>query len=68
MHGISHLQIKRRGYRAVLKNMHNSTSPQEIETEIENLGHMVTNIWNIKQFRPNITTLDVFCRTETCPE
>jgi hypothetical protein len=31
--------------------MHYSINPQEIETEIENLGHTVTNIWNIKQYR-----------------
>jgi hypothetical protein len=29
--------------------MHYSINPQEIKNEIEKLGHMVTNIWNIKQ-------------------
>jgi hypothetical protein len=28
-----------RSYRVVLKNMHYSISPEEIKTEIENLGH-----------------------------
>jgi hypothetical protein len=39
-----------RSYKVVLKNMNYSINPQEIETEIENLGHMVTNIWNAKQY------------------
>jgi hypothetical protein len=38
-----------RFYRVVLKNMHYSINPADIKTEIENLGHTVTNIWNIKQ-------------------
>jgi hypothetical protein len=37
-----------RSYRVVLKNMHYPTNPEEIKSEIENLGHTVTNIWNIK--------------------
>jgi hypothetical protein len=40
-----------RSYRVVLKNMHYSISPEEIKTETENLGHTVTNIWNIRQYR-----------------
>jgi hypothetical protein len=31
--------------------MHYGINPEEIKTEIENLGHTVTNIWNIKQHR-----------------
>jgi hypothetical protein len=31
--------------------MHYSINPEEIKTEIQKLGHTVTNIWNIKQFR-----------------
>jgi hypothetical protein len=31
--------------------MHYCINPEEIKTEIENLGHTVTNIWNIKQYR-----------------
>jgi hypothetical protein len=33
-------------YRIVLKNMHYSINPEEIKTEIEKLGHTVTNIRN----------------------
>jgi hypothetical protein len=29
--------------------MHYSDNPEEIKTEIEKLGHKVTNTWNIKQ-------------------
>jgi hypothetical protein len=38
----------------VLKNIHYSISPEEINTEIEKLGHMATNIWNIKQHRTKL--------------
>jgi hypothetical protein len=34
-------------YRVMLKNIHYSINPEEIETEIENLRHTATNIWNI---------------------
>lgn len=37
-----------RSYKVVLKNMHPSTSLQEIKEELSELGHSVTNIWNIK--------------------
>jgi hypothetical protein len=43
-----------RSYRIVLKNMQYSVSPQEIKTEVEQRGHMVTNIWNIKQYRAQL--------------
>jgi hypothetical protein len=33
--------------RTVLKNMHYSINPEEIETEVEKLGHTVTNIWKL---------------------
>jgi hypothetical protein len=52
-----------RSYRVVLKNMHYCINPEEIKTEIEKLGHRVTNIWNIKQYRTKLP-LHVFCRTE----
>jgi hypothetical protein len=39
-----------RSCRLMLKNMHYSINPQEIKTEIEKLGHTVTNIWNIKKY------------------
>jgi hypothetical protein len=47
-------KLKERRYRVVLKNMHYSINPEEIKTEIEKLGHMVTNIWNIKQYRTKL--------------
>jgi hypothetical protein len=34
--------------------MHYSINPKEIKTKIEKLGHMVTNIWNVKQYRTKI--------------
>jgi hypothetical protein len=34
--------------------MHYSINPQEIKTEIEKLGHTVTDIWNIKQYRTKL--------------
>jgi hypothetical protein len=37
-----------------VKNMHYSFNPEEIRTEIEKLGHSVTNIWNIKQYRAKL--------------
>jgi hypothetical protein len=40
-----------RSYKVMLKNMHYSINPADIKTEIEKLGHTVTNIWNIKQNR-----------------
>jgi hypothetical protein len=33
-----------RSYRIVLNNMQYSINPEEIKTEIEKLGHKVTNI------------------------
>jgi hypothetical protein len=43
-----------RSYRVVLKNMHYSIAPVDIKTEIEKLGHQVTNIWNITQYRTKL--------------
>jgi hypothetical protein len=40
-----------RSYTVVLKDMHYSINTQEIKTEIDNLGHTVTNILNIKEYR-----------------
>jgi hypothetical protein len=34
--------------------MHYSINPEEINTEIEKLGHTVTNIWNVKQYRTKL--------------
>jgi hypothetical protein len=38
-----------RDYSVVLKNMHFSINPADIQSEVEKLGHTVTNIYNIKQ-------------------
>jgi hypothetical protein len=43
-----------RSYGVLLKNMHYSITPEEIKTEIQKLGHTVTNIWNIKQYRTKL--------------
>jgi hypothetical protein len=34
--------------------MHYSINPEEIKTEIEKLGHTVTNVWNNKQYRTKL--------------
>jgi hypothetical protein len=69
MHGISRLQITREiSYRAVLKNVNYSINPKEIKTEIEKVRHMVTNVWNTKQYRTKISLSMFFCRTETYPK
>jgi hypothetical protein len=31
-----------------------SINPEEIKNETEKLGHRVTNIWNIKQYRTKL--------------
>jgi hypothetical protein len=43
-----------RSFRTVLRGLHYSTDTSEMKTEIEKLGHMVVNIFNIKQIRINI--------------
>jgi hypothetical protein len=42
------LKPKERSCSVVLKNMHFSINPSDIQSEIEKLGHTVTNIFNIK--------------------
>jgi ribosome-associated translation inhibitor RaiA len=37
-----------RNYRVVLKNMHFSINPADIQSKIEKLGHTITNIYNVK--------------------
>jgi hypothetical protein len=37
-----------RNYRVVLKNLHFSINPADIQSEIEKLEYTVTNIYNIK--------------------
>jgi hypothetical protein len=44
-----------RRYRVVLNNMHYSINTEEIKTEIQNLVHTVTNIWNITQYRTSLS-------------
>jgi hypothetical protein len=48
-----------RSYRVVLRNMHFSINPSDIQSEIERLGHTVTNIYNIKH-RVTKTSLSMF--------
>jgi hypothetical protein len=67
MHGISQLQIKRRSYRVVLKNMHYSINPQEIKTEIEKLGHTFINILNIKECRTKLPLSMFFLELKPAP-
>lgn len=38
-----------RSFRVVLKNMHYSSDLDSIKEELTKGGHIVTNIWNIKQ-------------------
>lgn len=44
-----------RNFKVVLKNMHPSTDTDEIKKALDELGHTVTNIWNIKQRRTEKT-------------
>jgi hypothetical protein len=44
---------KEHSYRVVLKHMHFSINPSEIQPEIEKFGHTVTNIFNVKHVSPN---------------
>jgi hypothetical protein len=48
--------------------MHYSINPEEIKTGIQNLGHTVTNIWNIKQYRAKLPLSMFFLRTKAYPE
>jgi hypothetical protein len=45
---------KRKKLQISVKNMHYSINPEEIKTEIENLGYKVTNIWNIKRYKTKL--------------
>jgi hypothetical protein len=56
-----------RSYRVVLKNIHYSMNPEEIKTEIEILGHTVTNIWNIKQYRTKLALSRFFAEVKPAP-
>jgi hypothetical protein len=48
--------------------MHYSVNPAEIKSEIENLGHTITNISNIKLYIYNYASSPCSCRVKTCPE
>jgi hypothetical protein len=58
----------KRSYRAVLQNMHYSTNPEEIKTDIEKLGHTVTNIWNIKPYRTKLSLPMFFVELKLAPK
>jgi hypothetical protein len=45
---------KERNYRVVLKHMRHSINPDDMKSEIQNIGHKVANIWNIKQYRTKL--------------
>jgi hypothetical protein len=47
--------------------MHYSINPQEIKTEIEKLGHTVTNVWNIKQYRTKLPLSMFFVELKPAP-
>jgi hypothetical protein len=53
-----------RSYRVVLKN---SIPPTDIKTEIEKLGHHVTNIWNITQSRTKLPLSMFFVDLKPAP-
>jgi hypothetical protein len=54
-------------YRVVLKNMHYSTNPDEMKTEIEKLGHKVANVWNITQYRTKLPLSMFFVHLKPAP-
>jgi hypothetical protein len=47
--------------------MHYSINPDDIKSEIENLGHKVANIWYIKQFRTKLTLTKFFVNLKPAP-
>lgn len=61
-----------RNFRVVVKNLHYSTDPKEIEEEINQYGHQVANVWNIKNrtkvplpmfmidLKPNTNNSDIY--------
>jgi hypothetical protein len=51
----------------MLKNMHYSINPADIKTEIQKLGHTVTNIWNIKQHRTKLPLSMFFVELKSAP-
>jgi hypothetical protein len=53
-----------RCFRTVLRGMHYSTDVEDIKSATELHGHTVTNVYNIKQQRTNITVI-ILCRPKT---
>jgi hypothetical protein len=47
--------------------MHYSINPEEIKTQIEKLGHTVTNICNIKQYRTKLPLSMSFVELKRAP-
>jgi hypothetical protein len=65
---ISHLRTKRRKkLQSDFKNIHYSINPEETKTEIEKLGHAVSNIWNIKQYRTELPISMLFVELKPAP-
>jgi hypothetical protein len=58
---------KERNYRVVLKNMHYPFNLEEIKAEIENLAHMVSNIWNIQQNKTKLPLFMFFVELKPVP-
>jgi hypothetical protein len=56
-----------RNYKVVLKNMYYSINPEDIKAESEKLGHSVTNIWNIKQYRTKLPLSMFFVELQPAP-
>jgi hypothetical protein len=38
-----------RSFKVVLKNVHPSINLEELKEDINNKGHIITNIWNVRQ-------------------
>jgi hypothetical protein len=47
--------------------MHYSINPNEIKSEIEQLGHTIINIWNIKQYRTKLNFSMSFVEPKPSP-
>jgi hypothetical protein len=56
-----------RSYRVVLKNMHFSIPTDNIKSEIEKLGHQVTNIWNMTHHRTKLPLSKFFIDLKPAP-
>ena len=54
-----------RCFRAVLRGTYYSTDVEDIKSAIEQHGHTVINVYNIKQQRTNYTSFIILCRLKT---